>query len=42
MIPHLKIYFDNEYTWVGIARHNPKGHGLITHYFRLDMEGRWN
>lgn len=36
MKPCLKIFFDGDYTWVGVVLDNPKGRGTITHYSKLE------
>lgn len=36
MKPYLQIFFDGDYTWVGVVLDNPKGRGTITHYSKLE------
>lgn len=38
MKPCLKIFFDGDYTWVGVVLDNPKGLGTITHYSKLESQ----
>lgn len=38
MKPCLKIFFNNDYTWVGVVLDNPAGRGTITHYSRLESQ----
>nr|DAX90321.1 MAG TPA: hypothetical protein [Caudoviricetes sp.] len=36
----LRIYFDRQYTWVGVVFSNPspRSHGTIARYCRLEEE----